>query len=81
MKRWPAPLMGLGLLCLASCDDVTPLSVEIVLPVGSSSPLFSDLVFGATDGTTTIQQSFPASEDKLKLPVIPYGDDAEGNVS
>jgi hypothetical protein len=75
MKPWPAPLFALGLLCLeASCDDVTPLSIEIVLPTESTSPLFSDLVFGATDGTTTIQQSFPASEDKLTLPVVPYGD-------
>ena len=74
MSRWSAPWLGLGLLWVAACDDVTPLEIEVVLPVGGFSPQFSTLVFGATDGTTTVQQSFAASEEKLTLPVIPYGD-------
>jgi hypothetical protein len=76
MRSWSVSLLGLGMLCLgASCDKITPLSIEIVLPVGDNPPLFSTLVFGASDGTTTVQQSFPASEEKLELPVIPYGED------
>jgi hypothetical protein len=78
MKHLRSFFMGGCLLCFgAACDDVTPLSVELVFPVSNSGdPFFNveTLVFGADDGTTEVQQSFPADDKKLKLPVIPYGD-------
>jgi hypothetical protein len=65
------------LLCgaLVACDDVTPVSIELVFAESGPFESIETFVFSATDNNTnTITQSFQADERKLELPVIPYGE-------
>lgn len=67
-------LLPAALLAL-SCDDVTPFSLELVIPEnGDPFADLNELVFGVTDGTTTAQKTFPPDENRLELPLVPFGD-------
>lgn len=77
VRRWL--LAGLWLV---GCDDVSPLSLTLLVPPAPLPGEFPDepfvgldeLVFRATDGDQVVTASFPADASGLSLPLIPFGE-------